>query len=121
MAALRPNFFIAGAPRCGTTSLWAYLRQHPDIFMCAKEPHAFGRDLDSNGTGRFEEFRELDRYLRLFEKAGAAKRVGDASPFYLYSRSAPAEIKSFDPEAKIIIVLRNPVDMVYSVYQKQLY
>jgi len=109
-----PNFFIVGAPKCGTTSLWYYLKQHPDIFMCdPKEPHFFGRDLKYESAGAI---RELDRYLGLFREAENESRIGEASVFSLYSKHAAYEIREFNPTADIIIMLRNPADMLYSLH-----
>ena len=113
----KPDFFIVGAPKCGTTSLNDYLKQHPDIFMPdTKEPHFFGKDLYSPFF-----VRDLDAYLSLFSSAGTKKRAGDASVWYLYSRTAAAEIKEFCPSAGIIIMLRNPVDMIYSLHSQRLW
>lgn len=110
----KPNFFIVGAPRCGTTSLYQYLRAHPEIFMPArKEPHFFGSDLDDPRRPRSRA-----EYLALFAEARLEKRVGEASTSYLYSRQAAREIKEFAPEARIIVMLRNPVDMMYSFYNQ---
>ncbi len=109
----RPNFFIVGAPRAGTTSMNGYLRAYPEIFIpYIKEAHFFGADL----TKRPHPFFVLDktRYLELFAKAGGYRAVGETSVMYLYSRSAPQEIKDFSPLARIIIMLRHPVDMIYS-------
>src|SRR5438093_1590857 len=107
-----PTFFIVGAPRCGTTALYTYLRQHPDLFLPEnKEPHFFGSDLYHPGF-----VRNLDEYLSLFLEAGNKKRAGEASVWYLYSRNAAAEIMAFCPSARIIAMLRNPVDMMYSNY-----
>ena len=73
--AKKPNFFIVGAPKCGTTSMWQYLKQHPEIFMTAlKEPHYFGADL---GPRRIIETES--QYLKLFAKAREQKRLGEAS------------------------------------------
>jgi hypothetical protein len=109
----KPNFFIAGAPRCGTTSMYAYLRQHPDIYGSVhKEPHFFGSDLSLLAGA----VREEDLYLQLFAGAGERRRVGEASVWYLLSKRAPGEIRAFAPEAKIIILLRDPVQMAYSLY-----
>ena len=86
----KPNLFIVGAPKCGTTFMYDYLRQHPEIFMSSqKEPHFFGKDLTRHGTLYALRFNE---YMSLFENANAEKIVGEASTFYLYSRSAPYEI-----------------------------
>ena len=108
----RPNFFIVGAPRCGTTALYEYLQQHPDVFMpYRKEPHFFGDDLPQRPP-----FLDLPAYLRLFEGADRQRRVGEATVWYLYSASAAAQIRAFDPDARIIIMLRRPVEMLYSLH-----
>jgi len=108
----RPDFFIVGAPRCGTTALYTYLRQHPAIYMPDdKEPHFFNTDMPSRSA-----VRDLPAYLRLFAGAGDKKRVGEASVYYLSSRQAPAAIKSFCPQAQILIMLRNPVDVMYAIH-----
>ena len=111
----RPNFFIVGAPKCGTTSMHEYLQRHPDVFMpFYKEPHYFGSDLQGS---RFEQFRgHPERYLKLFRDARQEKRIGESSPWYLVSERAAAEIHAFDSRAKIIIMLRSPVDMMYSMW-----
>jgi len=109
----RPNFFIVGAPRSGTTSLYTYLKQHPEIWVSIdKEPHFFGSDLaPMPGT-----IREEDLYLSLFAGAGGRPRVGEGSVWYLSSRQAPLEIQAFAPAAKIIVLLRDPAQMTYSLY-----
>lgn len=87
-----------------------------------KEPHFFAQDLYT-GTSRDDMYFVRDRaaYLRLFEPATDEKRVGEASVYYLYSEVAAREIKAFCPSARIIIMLRNPVDMVYSLHAQRLY
>lgn len=112
MSAPRPNFFIVGAPRCGTTALYAYLDQHPDIYMpYHKEPVFFGADLKK----RPRSFDDA-AYLKLFEPGARHARRGEATVWYLYSESAPSEIRAYSPDARIIIMLRNPVDMAYSLH-----
>lgn len=113
----KPNFFIVGAPKCGTTSLHEYLQRHPDVFMpFFKEPHFFGSDLEGS---RFRQFRaKPERYLKLFRDARGEKRIGESSPWYLASQRAAAEIHAYDPAAKIIIMLRNPIDMMYSMWSQ---
>lgn len=107
----RPDFFIVGAPRCGTTAMKEYLGQHPEIFMprTDREPHFFGTDVLSSLFIRDEQ-----KYLSLFALAKNEKRVGEKSTWYLYSKRAAAEIKEFQPSASIIIMLRNPADQIYS-------
>ena len=113
----KPNFFIVGAPKCGTTSLHEYLQHHPDVYMpYYKEPHFFGSDLDGS---RFRQFRgRPEKYLKLFRDVRGEKRIGESSPWYLASEQAAREIHSYDPQAKIIIMLRNPVDMMYSMWSQ---
>lgn len=114
----KPNFFIVGAPKCGTTALYTYLQQHPGIFLPEeKEPHFFGSDFQI--TNRLIQTQE--EYLALFTEAKDETRLGEASVWYLYSKNAPDEIKKFCPWAKIIIMLRNPVDMLYSLHSNLLH
>lgn len=105
-----PNFFIVGAPKCGTTSVAAWLTDHPSIYMSdPKEPDYFNDDINTPGKiGR-------DAYLRLFRLASETyKAVGEASTGYLRSRSAVPRILSSYPEAKFIVCIRNPADMALS-------
>ncbi|MGZ8474920.1 MAG: sulfotransferase family protein [Candidatus Limnocylindria bacterium] len=113
----KPDFFIVGAPRSGTTAMYEYLRRHPQVFMPEhKEPQYFGADLAHLHDPLTEE-----EYLRLFRAAKPGQRVGEATTWYLYSRTAASEIRAFAPEAQIVIMLRNPVDMMYSLYQELSY
>ena len=81
----KPDFFIVGAPKCGTTSLYYYLRQHPQIFMPDyKEPHFFGKDLNKISD---EFIYDEIKYLDLFKDAKPDQKIGEASTFYLYSKS----------------------------------
>jgi hypothetical protein len=109
-AVTRPDFFIVGAFKSGTTALYEYLRRHPQVFMpFLKEPHFFGDDLTRH-YGRMS----LSEYLALFRDAQPGQRVGEASTWYLYSTTAPRQIAQFSPQAQIIILLRNPVDVMYA-------
>lgn len=113
-----PDFFIVGAPKCGTTALCQYLRQHPEIFLPhRKEPHFFAPDLYS-GTTRDERYftRDERAYLELFRDAQAHQRVGEASVYYLYSEVAARAIKHACPQARIVVMLRNPVDLVHALH-----
>lgn len=108
----KPNLFIAGAPKCGTSSMYYYLAAHPDVFMSArKEPRFFGADLELRDGFCIRDERE---YLELFRGGEDSRYRGEASVFYLYSQSAASEIRHYDPEAKIILQLRNPIDMIVS-------
>lgn len=119
-----PNFFIVGKPKSGTTSLHAMLQQHPDVFMSpVKEPHHFARDHIENSLKRRRGYRGLpyrdrDAYLALFEGARDEKIVGESSTNYLYSRVAAREIAAFEPNAKILMFLRDPVDFLYSFHSQ---
>jgi len=109
----RPDLFIVGAAKCGTTALEAYLRRHPEVFMAPlKEPHYFGRDLPFVDRAPFSE----SEYLSLFAGARGERRIGEKSVWYLYSKRAAAEIKAFNPTARIIVTLRNPVDQMHSLH-----
>ncbi|ADO75785.1 sulfotransferase family protein [Stigmatella aurantiaca] len=110
---IKPNFFMVGAPRCATTSMYTYLKQHPDIFLSLlKEPIYFGSDLTRQPLAITEEA----HYLSLFAGAGNAQVVGEGSVFYIMSKRAPQELKDFSPAARILIMLRDPVDMMHSLH-----
>jgi hypothetical protein len=112
---IKPNLFIVGAPKCATTSVFYSLMQHPEIGMSTeKEPHFFGKDITSNSM----YIQNLQEYLSLFSGLNGKKIIGEASPWYLYSKVAAQDIKSFSPNAKIIIMLRDPVEAVYSLYRQ---
>lgn len=114
----KPNFFIVGASKSGTTALYNYLKAHPEIFLTEpKEPKFFGSDLPFK-KDNFDN--KIERYLSLFSTAKKQKRLGEASTNYLYSTMAAKEIKEFSPDAKIIIMLRNPVDQMYSRHSQLL-
>jgi hypothetical protein len=112
-----PDFFIVGTFKGGTTALYEYLRQHPRIFMpFHKEPMFFGADLGV----RYQRMTQ-DEYLALFRDADPGQLAGEASPWYLYSTSAAREIHDFNPEARIIVMLRNPVDVMYAQHSQLLF
>lgn len=97
--------------------MYQLLREHPDVFMPSrKEPIYFGRDL----TKRKPYLTEAS-YLALFEPARDERRLGEASVWYLYSQTAPAEIADFSPGARIIIMLRDPVEMMHSLHRHLLF
>ncbi|MCA9263377.1 MAG: sulfotransferase [Planctomycetales bacterium] len=107
-----PNFFIIGAPKCGTTALYEYLKLHPQVFMPAvKEPHFFADDLHR----RVREVRGEQDYERLFKHCGPQHlAVGEASPLYMASATALANIKSYNPSSRVIAMVRNPLELVRS-------
>jgi hypothetical protein len=113
----RPDFFVVGAFKSGSTALYEELRRHPQIFMpFHKEPLYFGDDL----TRRYGRMSEAD-YLRLFKDAKPGQRIGEASTWYLYSTSAAKEIKEFAPDAQIAVILRNPVDVMYAQHNQLIF
>lgn len=120
MAGKLPNFFIVGAPKAGTTSLYFYLKRHPEVFMSPiKEPNFFSYDetVRQNLYHKEKGVGSFDEYTKLFEQAnGHHKAIGEASVSYLFYPSVPGKIKELIPDAKIIMSLRDPVDRAYSHY-----
>jgi hypothetical protein len=121
-----PNFLIIGSAKCGTTSLHAYLKQHPDVFMTIpKEPTFFGNEgTDGLFNGPHDEDRAYHSrvitnfadYQALFDRVTKEKALGEASIYYLYLPKAPEQIKKYVPNATMFAVLRNPADRAYSAY-----
>ncbi len=117
-----PNFLIIGAASCGTTSLYHYLEQHPQIFMSRqKEPRFFafeGQKPDFQGPHdkRFTIVTDIKTYLSRFNGVSNELAVGEASTGYLYSVDAPKRINHYIPEVKLIAILRDPVERAYSNY-----
>lgn len=135
-----PNFFVVGAVKTGSTSLAYYLEQHPDIYISPiKEPHFFSKDIRS--ADFHPEYRrsvsinveaylgkhvlsrmhvahieDQSQYLELFREVKDEKVVGELSMSYLYSNCAAENILRFDPDAKVVMVLRQPVERAYSHY-----
>ena len=92
-----------------------YLGAHPDVFMARKEMHFFGADLQ---FGRSFYRRGLLAYLEEYATRNGEARAGEASVWYLFSKNAAAEIKEFNPDARIIVMLRQPAEMLYSLYHE---
>ncbi|MEM9170209.1 MAG: sulfotransferase [Pseudomonadota bacterium] len=124
-----PNFFIVGAAKSGTTSLAAYLRQHPDVYFSPrKEPNYFafyGEEPSAAGPAPEAVVRKLylshtvndfDAYRALFAAANGESALGDASVRYLYEPRAAERIRAHAPNARIVIVLREPARRAYSHY-----
>jgi hypothetical protein len=119
-----PNFYLAGVPKCGTTSLYTYLLEHPNVFlpepvggsMKQKEPMYFATDLRED-----QDYTDQDAYLDLYADVDAEHRaIGDASVLYLYSNVALEQIRATVPNARIVVMLRNPIEAVVS-YHAELY
>lgn len=107
----KPNFLIIGAMRCGTTSLYYYLSQHPEIKISdKKELHYFDEHYNDWS---------LEDYLENFQ---SDKITGEGSPLYLYHPLVPARVyNDLGKNIKFIVLLRNPVDRAYSHYWHEIY
>jgi hypothetical protein len=105
----QPTFLIIGAPKSGTSSLWTHLDEHPDVFMSrTKEIHFFDRD--QNWA------RGPDWYRSFFEGAAGHRATGEATPTYLFEHRAPERMAALLPRARLIAILRDPVERAYSQY-----
>jgi len=121
MVEKKPNFIVIGAMKAATTSLYTYLKQHPEIFMTkVKEPMFFNNFQQENnykilGLTR-KKSTTLEEYLTMFKDVKNEKATGEASPAYIYNQKAPQLIKEHLPNVKIIAILRQPTDRAYSNY-----
>jgi hypothetical protein len=113
-----PDLFLVGAAKAGTTSLYSELARHPAIYMSPmKEPHFFSRiEPAPRREAFFPHLTDEDEYLALFRGAANQELLGEASTSYLWDRHAAERIKRVVPEARILIMLRDPVDRAYSQY-----
>ncbi|MBE9059491.1 sulfotransferase domain-containing protein [cf. Phormidesmis sp. LEGE 11477] len=113
---MQPSFFLVGAPKCGTTALCKYLAQHPDVFVSRpKELNYFDTDFKTK-----KYVHSLPDYLEKFAE-GKGKVCGEGSTSYLYSQAAAKNIYQFNPDAKIIIMLRSPVTVMHSFHSQLLF
>ena len=113
---MKPNLFIVGAPKCGTTAWVHYLGSHPDVYFPErKEPDYF--NFDGNPARRMS----LDDYLKLYVAGSESAIAGDASVGYLRSKAAPDAIHEFNPDARILIFLREQEDYLPSWHNQLLY
>lgn len=139
----RPNLFIVGAPKSGTTSIYNYLKNHPEVFMSPiKEPHFFAKDFIEDEFIESQRFRHKidfkkylnkkhlrenhiaflsylkdEDYIQLFRDSDNQKYIGEASTGYLFSKTAAKEIFNYNNDAKIIICIRNPVLRAFSQWK----
>ena len=119
-----PDFFIVGHQKCGTTALYAMLQHHPQIYMPAeKEPRFFVPELRPVPRNGRKPTRPstLEEYLALFAGAGPDQRAGEASPQYLRYPEVPAAIAKIQPEARIIVLLREPASFLRSFHGQMLH
>ncbi len=107
-----PGAYILGAPKCGTTAMAQYLSEHPQFsFASTKEPHFFADDLPGLHT-----VPDAKAYLRLFRKDAPLRMEG--SVWYLFSRTAVPNILARRPDARFVVMLRNPVEMIPSLHRQ---
>jgi hypothetical protein len=124
-----PNFFIIGAQKAGTTSLYHYLKQHPQVYMSpVKEPFFFNHEISPNGEVLKERFggpdrspnakcANLEEYRTLFEGVGEEEAIGEASVLYIYAPGTAERIERHVPGARAIALLRDPTDRAYSAFK----
>ena len=120
----KPNFIIAGFPKCGTTSLFHYLKQHPDIFMPnQKELHFFTQPQifklnkgPKDKVVKQSHIKSEKEYLELFKSVKDEVAVGDASPSYINYPENFGMIKQYLNDPKVIVIVRDPIDRAYSNY-----
>jgi hypothetical protein len=119
-----PTFIVIGAAKAGTTALYWYFAEHPDVFMSPlKETFYFAYGVDAAGQLLYGDpdvhrfpVKTLAEYEALFTGAGTAKAVGEASPIYLEAPLAAGRIRDTIPQARLICILRHPVERAYSDY-----
>jgi len=116
-----PNFLIIGAAKSGTTAIHSYINQHPDVFMPARKELRFfsytetaSKEVPAIYT--HQGVTSLTEYQRYFKAAGERKVVGEASPMYLYTPGTAERIRQVIPRAKMLVILRNPIERAYSAY-----
>jgi len=124
-----PNFLVIGAAKAGTTALYHYLQQHPQIYMSPiKETNFFaleGETPNFGGPGSEEQINrysiaKLEEYQALFQEVNKEIAIGEVSPFYLYHPQAPERIKHYIKDVKLIAILRNPVDRAYASFMQMI-
>jgi hypothetical protein len=121
----QPTFIVVGAARCGTTSLGAYLSQHPEVFVATRKETSFwlfeGRPPQFTGPGDDYFCRraitERAAYDDLFRRAGPERAIGEASVYYLHRPEVFERIDQALPDVRVIAILRDPVERAFSAYQ----
>jgi len=113
----KPDFFIVGAPKSGTTSLYFYLKSHPQVYLPRRKELLFFCD-DFHFT---YPLLSEEKFMGYYKDAGAEKAIGEVSVWNLYSRNAAKNIYQFNPASKIIIILRQPADMLYALHSNHVF
>ena len=118
-----PNLFLIGVPKAGSTAVYLYLHQHPQVYMTpAKEPGFFAidgelYDLEHRHTLKNSYFlTSIEAYQTLFRYQTNEIVIGDATPHYFFHKRAALRIAHYSPDAKIVAILRSPADRMYSAY-----
>jgi hypothetical protein len=112
-ASRKPNLFLVGPPKCGTTAISEYLLSHPDVFFSnPKEPGHFCADIKQDD----HPFKTLDAYLALFANANNKRFIAEGSTSYIVSSVAIERILDFNPDARFIAFVRNPIDQCRSLH-----
>lgn len=113
----KPNFFIIGAPRSATTAIQNFLANHPNIFIPPGEQNFFCKDFELSKAS----YKSKKEYLHLFKDAKPKhKIIGEKSVWYLPSKVAVKKIIEFNPDAKFLVMLRNPIEATQSLHSKHL-
>lgn len=119
-----PDFFIVGTKRGGTTSLWNYLVEHPQVLPMFPRPRGlksnayFFEHLDK-GDSWYRSHFHTKVYRRYQERSVGVTVTGEASPYYMYAPTVPARMAQVAPDARLLVLLRDPVDRAYSHYQER--
>lgn len=116
-----PNFLIIGAAKAGTSALYHFLNQHPQVFMAKQKELRFFSSIDNPevqgpNVYKYDYIRSLEEYRYHFLDGASAAAVGEASPQYLYYPKSASRIFQIIPDVKLITVLRNPIERAYSSY-----
>lgn len=124
---IMPNFLIVGAGKAGTTALYHYLRQHPQIYLSrVKETNFFalegeqvafkGPDAECTCGINRHSINNLNDYQQQFQTVSTQLAIGEVSPLYLYRSQTAAKIRYYIPDVKLVVILRNPVERAYSSF-----
>ena len=119
MVEKKPNFIVIGAMKAATTSLYNYIKQHPDIFMTKVKEPMFFNNFNQNTdfkvlANKSKKVNSLLDYFSMFSSVKNESAIGEASPAYIYNENAPHLIKEHLPDVKIMAILRQPIDRAYS-------
>lgn len=116
-----PNFLILGAAKSGTSALYAYLSQHPDVFMSPRKElryfsYTAAQNTPTHRTYFHQSVKTIEEYQSHFSEVKHEKAIGEDSPMYLYTQGTAEEIHRIIPAVRLIAILRNPIDRAYSAF-----